>query len=122
MQQARCSRPGDQTDPCARQASGCGAGREANRQGQRCHCGRASGGGDGGGASLQTAAPGAPRESALWLCQMLTLRQGDKFGGRKASREVAGKEDVGLSHLEAQKREETSRRQRRWRCELSPEP
>lgn len=56
------------------------------------------------------------------VCQTLTLRQGDKFGGRKAIREVAGKEDVGLSHLEAQKREETSRRQRRWRCELSPEP
>ena len=34
MQQARCSRPGDEMDPCARQAPSCGAGREANRQGQ----------------------------------------------------------------------------------------
>ena len=56
------------------------------------------------------------------VCQTLTLQQEDKTGGWKAIREVAGKEDVGLSLLEAQKREKPSRRERRWRCKLSPEP
>lgn len=75
---------------------------------------------DGRGQPPDRSARG-PAESALEQVPDATLRQGDKFGGRKAIREV-WKEDVGLSHLEAQKREETSRRQRRLRCELSPEP
>ena len=43
----------------------------------------------------------APREEPQRprVCQTLTPRQEDKIGGRKAIREVAGKKDVGLSHL-----------------------
>ena len=55
----------------------------------------------GGRAEVGTEVGPAPREEPQGprVCQMLTPRQEDKTGGRKAIREVAGKKDVGLSHL-----------------------